>query len=357
MASQRVQNNTGESKQSAASSLLRNARLAFQYLATELENLSGDIILRLSLTTKSVIFTTSSFATLSQRAASRPELQHIQQIGEGLQGAIFEQVGQALVMKKEKPGNENVASNLRHEYSLHSRVVAAFDRYAMSVGSEVLVPRLFGIILPSDTAFWQVNLHKFPEGYRSCTAVIQMGRILPLPKVIRRALVTQLYPYKDAVVDLEMTRSILHSPPNKHCLARTYLGRKDGYLTQEKFTLRNIPLYLKSMERFGLDTQSLAASMGKAYAIMHWGACINGDDIEFVLGSSAVRTQEQRLQHRAVHLFLLDFGQCEAVDLSGDVAAVYQAFKGAMVTGDNQLFIPHCKKSAQLFGAFRKALS
>lgn len=33
---------------------------------------------------------------------------------------------------------------------------------------------------------------------------------------------------------------------------------------------------------------------------------------------------------------------------------VYQAFKGAMVTGDNQCFIPHYSRSPVLFATFRQ---
>jgi hypothetical protein len=91
---------------------------------------------------------------------------------------------------------------------------------------------------------------------------------------------------------------------------------------------------------------------------MHWGAGVNGDDVEFVLGTSAVQGRGDEafdFQHRAVGFYLLDFGQCELIDLSEDPDVAYQAFKGAMVTGDNQLFIPHYQKSPELFAAFKKA--
>ncbi|POR31345.1 Uncharacterized protein TPAR_08444 [Tolypocladium paradoxum] len=359
MASRRVYNATDESTQSGASSVMRHAQLAFQYLeATELEHLPGDAILKRSLNINSVISTSSSFATRCQRAVSHADLQHIIQIGEGFQGTIFEQVGLSWVMKKEKPGNDTIPSNLRHEYSMHSDVTTAFDRYAESVGCNVHVPRLFGIIPTSDSAFWQEHLHKFPDGYRNRTTIVRMERILPLPKVIRRALVSQFYPRPTAtLLDAETTNRVLSDPPNKHCIARTYLGRDGGIFTKEKFSLRNFPLYLKAMERLNLDTESLAASMGKAYALMHWAACVNGDDVEFALGTSAVQNEEHSLdfQHRAIGLYLLDFGQCDAVDLSEDAAVVYQAFKGAMVMGDNQWFIPHYKKSPELFAVFEKA--
>jgi hypothetical protein len=138
------------------------------------------------------------------------------------------------------------------------------------------------------------------------------------------------------------------------------LGQTNGPINLDNETpLRNFPLYLGFMEEIGIDSLTLANEMGKAYAILHWGAAINGDDVEFVLGTSAVEApragqEPPDFQHRAVGLYLLDFGQCEAVDLSQDCDVVYQAFKGAMVTGDNQRFIPHNSTSPALFAAFKK---
>jgi hypothetical protein len=113
------------------------------------------------------------------------------------------------------------------------------------------------------------------------------------------------------------------------------------------------------MKALDMDTLVFAQEMGKAYAIMHWGAATNGDDVEFVLGTSALnrpaaRIDRSNVQHRAIGLYLLDFGQCEAVELTQDCDVVYQEFKGAMVMGDNQLFIPHVSKSPELFASFKK---
>ena len=184
-----------------------------------------------------------------------------------------------------------------------------------------------------------------------------MDRILPLPKVVRSALITQFYPSQGAPIDPQTLPNILGTVENKHCLARTYLGKEEGQvIAKERFSLRNFPLDLKSMERLGLEVASLAGSMGKAFALMHWGAGVNGDDVEFVLGTSIVPGPgdgELGHQHRAVGFYLLDFGQCDLIDLSRDPEDVYQAFKGAMVTGDNQLFIPHYRKSPALFAVFK----
>lgn len=41
------------------------------------------------------------------------------------------------------------------------------------------------------------------------------------------------------------------------------------------------------------------------------------------------------------------------VDLNEEPEHVYQLFKGAMVTGDNQSFIPHYATDPELFAAFK----
>ncbi|CAM1503609.1 Fc.00g012000.m01.CDS01 [Cosmosporella sp. VM-42] len=122
--------------------------------------------------------------------------------------------------------------------------------------------------------------------------------------------------------------------------------------------LRNFPLSLRSMEEAGVDVEELRTSMGKAYALMHWGACFNGDDVEFVLGTQKVdiprhlQAEGSEVEHFVTTLYLLDFEQCEAVDLSQDKEIVYQIFKGTMVTGDNKDFIPRLTESTELFETF-----
>jgi hypothetical protein len=221
--------------------------------------------------------------------------------------------------------------------------------------NDIRVPQLHGIVDEGSTQFWQDNIAKFPEGQRQKGTLVRMERILPLPKVIRKALVVHFYPWKGGVVDYAKVDAIVAETPNKHCLTRTYLG-KDKWAYTESFSLRNLPLCLESMERLCLDVTGLATSMGKAFAIMHWGAGIDGDDVEFVLGTSPEQGDEIAAfdsQHRVVQLYLIDFGQCAKVDLSGDVEMVYQKFRGAMVMGDNQYFIPHYRKSPGLWGAFK----
>ncbi|KAK0612580.1 hypothetical protein B0T17DRAFT_511761 [Bombardia bombarda] len=342
MASRRELNATDETAYSVGSETRQHVDLAWRYLqATDLASLP----LQPSLSGHSP-------------AIGRPDLQEIIEIGKGLQGAVFEQVGKSLAMKKEQSNNATLRTNLLHEASLHRSVYNAFAKYDVVIGSEVKVPQLFRIILDTDT-FWDENLSKFPTEYRQPGTMVQMERILPLPKIIRRSLIVQFYPNNGVPLDANSVDEILNETANKHCLARTYLGRKTGPISSSRgFSLRNIPLYLDAMLKLELDVKGLATAMGEAFAIMHWGAGVNGDDVEFVLGTSALKDESQGgaldFQHRAVGFYLLDFGQCDAVDLEEDEKDdVYQAFKGAMVTGDNQLFIPHFQRSRDVFESFR----
>ncbi|KAK4442730.1 hypothetical protein QBC34DRAFT_443925 [Podospora aff. communis PSN243] len=354
MVSRRGLKTTDETADSVGSETRQHADLARRYLqATDLASLPPTTVLKRSLAVRCIVSTPSSFAVRYQRAIGRPDLQEIIEIGKGLQGAVFEQ---PLAMKKEHGHNVNLPTNLLHEASLHRSVYDAFAKYDV-IGSEVKVPQLFRTILNTDT-FWDENLSKFPAEYRQPGTMVQMERILPLPRIIRRSFIVQFYPNNGVPLDADSVDEILHETANKHCLARTYLGRKTGPISSSRgFSLRNIPLSLDTMLELELDVKGLANPIGQAFAIMHWGAGVNGDDVEFVLGTSALEDESQGgalgLQHRAVGFYLLDFGQCDAVDLEDEKDDVYQAFKGAMVTGDNQLFIPHFQRSRDIFESFR----
>ncbi|KAH7176496.1 hypothetical protein EDB81DRAFT_897786 [Dactylonectria macrodidyma] len=355
MPSRRELNSADESAVSVSPSIAQAARLTMQYLeATELEQMASPTILHRSLTVRSVVSTTSSFAQRFQRASTRPDLQEIVQIGQGLQAAIFEQVGLPIVLKKETPGNESRPSNLQHEFQIHLNVHGAFERYDGTVGSNILVPRPFNIIFTTQDEFWNDRLGKFPVNYRQKTNIVEMERILPLPKIIRQALICQFFPRPNQdTIDPTLLGDLLNNPANKHCLVRPYLGQSHGVYKADTFSLRNFPLYLRDLEALRLDVKDFANCMGKAYAIMHWGAGADSDDVEFVLGSSVIEDNgSSDFHHRKTGIYLLDFGQCVSVDFAQPSHVVYQAFKGAMVTGDNQKFIPHYNRSPELFREF-----
>lgn len=304
-----------------------------------------------------VIRTASSFAVGEQ-----PPGELATEIGKGLQGAIFERVGHTLVVKKEHMENARSAQNLKNEFAVHQRVHASFQHYAPLLGCCVSVPRPVRLVTSDEGHIHRSIVEALPNDVQSSSDVVEMERVLPLPKTIRRALIERFYPEKseDHAVSPTVVQGVLGLVPNKHCLVRPYVGMGSKTYTQAHFSLRNFILSLQSLRDLGFDVEGLATTLGKAYAIMHWGAHVDGDDVEFVLGSSTTDSpdsQEASLQSREISLHLLDFGQCEMVDMSSDPQVVYQAFKGAMVTGDNAYFIPNHRLSPGLFQAFVEAYS
>jgi hypothetical protein len=125
-------------------------------------------------------------------------------------------------------------------------------------------------------------------------------------------------------------------------------------MSKENFSLRNFPLTLDAMGELGLDMKPFATAIGSAYAIMHWAANITGDNVKFVLGTSISKT-ENDIQHRAVHMYLLDFGQCDEVNMDEDQDDLFQALKGSMALEQNQLYLPHPKHSPALYEAWKTA--
>lgn len=334
--------------------------LTTQLEASELSLLPNQVLLSSALALGTVITTPSSFTRCNHENHHENHHERVQ-IGHGLQGAIFEQATELLVLKKEHPGNSMRPSNLAREHIIHTGVNKAFNQYANQVGCAAVVPQVFSLIRPGSEKWSTIEMAaQFPEQYREGTALMEMERILPLPKVVRKALLARFYLGEDnnTVEDMAMAAAadeMLTDTPNKHCLVRTYLGRKSGKGTREPHFLRNFPLYLDSMLDLELDVAVLADEMGSSFAILHWGAETNGDDVEFVFGTELLPgSSSETLQSRKMGFYLLDFGQCDSVDLSQDVATVYQEFKGAMVTGDNQLFIPNCLTSPSIFEHFRK---
>lgn len=351
-------NTTDESEDSITSSQVRDAGIVVRYLkATELEAASSDVVLQRSLTVRSIISTTSSFPIRFQRALIDPELQSMREIGQGLQAAIFEHVGHEPVMKKEHPRNARTANNLINEFVIHQLVYDAFQLHGPGLECNISVPRPMTLFTTENVQSYQDILDKLPKEFQTSSNLVQMEPVLPLPKVIRRALIDKFYPRDgDVSIDTNTLHRVLNHLPDKDCLVRPYLGMRNKTYAREDFSLRNFILDLPSMQQLDFEVEELSETLGRAYAIIQWGAHVDGDDVEFVLGSSTTIgpdfNEGPSYQHRMVDLFLIDFGQCEVVNMDSDPQVVYQAFKGAMVMGDNAYFIPNYRHTPNLFMAF-----
>lgn len=289
-------------------------------------------LLRRTLSVKSVISTTSSFAERLNRAQGKAahERRDYRIIGVGTCGTIFEIPGTELAIKKGQDKhamwNDFRLTNIVH-YSIQDTrevVQAAFP--------ETTIPRsphCSDFWLPESNDYWQANLPRFPRSHRTIGAAFQVDRILPLPQPAREALI-RLY-FDEAA---EIQEEALNDVENSDCLVRVYLGENE---TQAQAlgcydSLRNFPLRLNMMEDLQLDRVALASEMAIALATIHWKARIDAMDAEFVLGSS-VETQSEKRQsfdedtlpsevhpmyfnQRSVHVWVLDFDKSSRIKLT-----------------------------------------
>ncbi|KAL2756562.1 hypothetical protein ACRALDRAFT_1092774 [Sodiomyces alcalophilus JCM 7366] len=345
-----------------------------RWVDEELAFLSEAEILRRALAPGSVIYTHSSYPSRVEYVIAQSGLQEIMEIGEGTQGTVFEMTGDNMVVKKEKPGNEQLWSNLYQEFTVHINVATAFLRYRDLNQYSVMIPQPAYYIPKHCDRFWDGLEDKFPEGHRSRSNAMVMERVLPLPKRIRTALAAHFHPpmANGNPVDPATVKRIVEDVPNKNCLVRPYLGRHAARRRTELRSLRNFSLTLPDMEALGMDVNDLAERLGKTFAIMHWGADADGNDVEFVLGtcllppassddgptpsSAPASALEQAVQAREVNLVMLDFGRCNSISLQNQPATVvYQLYMAAMGSRTTGLYIPHPRHSPRLFSVFRRA--
>lgn len=318
--------------------------------AADLEDLAPSLVLQQALKVGSVITTASSFANqLNYYEQFGRCTRSYHEIGSGIQGTVYERRGDKHVTKEELPTNQG--RRLFEEFEMHGLVKDNFDRYGPLAGCNVRVPEVYESIQGMYTKAY--FLPGFPENVRHLRKIMEMDRILPLPKVVRKALIEIFYPDRADARDEHVVTRILSERANKHCLARVYLGKETVAMSKESFTLRNFPLTIKSMCDLGLDVESFAKMIGSAYAVLHWGARMTVDDVEFVLGTSTTTT-DGGIHGREVDMYLLDFGQCARVYLfKQDKKDVFQAFKEAMVLPRNQMYLPHPRRNPKLYGIWK----
>lgn len=215
------------------------------------------------------------------------------QIGRGLQGVILERLAFDLVVKQELPQNAAMTCNLRREFALHQMVYTGVQTYGrrLEIDCRVTVPGAHTFL---EAASSISKLHPLLSDGQQTDSVL-MDRVLPLPKLIRQALLDEFHPRaygnthlgeKAAVIE-----NTLSAVPDKHCLVRPHLGESSNKYTTG-FSFRYFTIDLVDIQRLEVDVYELTFTLGKAYAIIHWGVH-NSDDVEFVFGSSLVDKEEQ----------------------------------------------------------------
>jgi hypothetical protein len=205
-------------------------------------------------------------------------------IGDGQSAVVCHRPGREIVVKIARP-RFYFQGELWPEFLVHNRVYHALLRQGALL---CRVPMAFEYVSPDNHHWWQRHQALFPADVSVPSAALVTERILPLPKTTRTALVRMYCPQHLQQSD------VLADPANRDCLARVYLGKRRARDTPlvwttrgTGFSLQNFPLHLDQMIELDLPVCVYAMAMAETLAILHWDANVDGNDIEFVLGSEA----------------------------------------------------------------------
>ena len=236
---------------------------------------------------ESFISTTSSSAGRLNKAHETTSTT-LEVIGRGTCGTVYEIPGVDRVLKLGSPARKNIwwdflATNTAHNVFTTCEPLFKLSRYFQDDVSIPRVPRGFEFHTYKDTAFWNDLTKKLPADENMPRSGFIMERIPPLPEEIRRALITLFFhPSEQAVALASVNKE------NSACLIRPYFG-KNAQPDVEYDSLWNFELHLNQMTQFGLNTKRLVKEMAIGLSVVHWQACLDGRDIEFVLGISDER--------------------------------------------------------------------
>ncbi|KJZ80575.1 hypothetical protein HIM_00425 [Hirsutella minnesotensis 3608] len=302
--------------------------------------------LKRMLSLHSVVSPASS--AVRRHAAALTEKKTFTKIGAGACGIVFCQQGQSLVMKLAKAGYHD---DLWNDFECHLAIQAEFERYKVA---DIKIPSCQAHVPADDPVFFNCHPGLSEAASSLCqvpTCAIITERIWPLPEKTRKLLI-------DRFCAAKLLEEAHADPANNDCLVRPYLGSYRGKTGGLFFSLRNFKLHLNQMIDIQLDVEALARRMGVAMALMHWAAKMDARDVEFVLGSSALKAQPaselqklakekphqyigppsrllEDLFHRTTELWILDFNQVRPITL--DDAGIALAVEAATI---NDPYIP-----------------
>ncbi|GKU12388.1 unnamed protein product [Fusarium langsethiae] len=333
---------------SVKSMAINTLRIASQpFTEQEINNSTPEQILQRMLSTTSYISTTSSLATKHQRAKEIPNsVRFFEELGKGQCGTVYGFMGSSTVVKL--ANHEGKHEELGTDYRMHTRVHEATREHDPDHEISARLPKVYAFIGP-ESEFWNECGLLFDTQVKVRGYGLESERIFPAPLPVREALVDALLP---PVIKRDRDK-FLAQPENKNCLVRMYLGRRYTTKVQGKvrnLKLQNFPLHVNEMEDLGLDTGHFARLMANTLAIIHWGAKVDGNDIEFVLGSSPVQTKtptskeletlklwkmakacDLQFTRRTMEMWILDFNQCSPV---GDDEAAIDKMVRAFIYND-----------------------
>ncbi|KAJ5455296.1 Protein of unknown function DUF3669zinc finger protein [Penicillium sp. IBT 31633x] len=286
-------------------------------------------MLRQTLSVRSIKSNSSSFIERTERTKCAQSAALVV-IGRGTCGTVFEVPGTESAYKK--GSDKDALWNDANLTNIACRAVTETKTCLQEIFPHVSIPRVpvvTGWISGNELEdWWRQNLSRFPEetqmGY-----LFEVQRIFPLPRSSREALIRLYFP-------TEMHHSAYEDPDNKACLVRPYLGqrRREWEFSSPALSLQNFPLYLDQIEELQLEAIQFAEEMAIGLAIIHWKACLDGMDMEFVLGRAMTNGELPTVvgnfktvepfgipatdpERRQVHLWMLDFDKADRLDLNG----------------------------------------
>ncbi|KAI4290203.1 MAG: hypothetical protein L6R35_000526 [Caloplaca aegaea] len=287
-------------------------------------------LLKRTLSTRSVISTTSSFASRMQHTASKssPNPIDFRNIGLGSCGSVFEVPGTQMALKKGS-SLDSLWIDFCLTNTVHNAILDVATVLQMAFPNCALprTPLCYGFQLADDCDFWTNEmLRRFPSSHREKQPIFQVDRIRPVPKAARDALIEYYF-------DEDIVATAKQDPDNKDCLIRLYLGERESVQQRDSAydTLRNFPMRLNMMEDLDLEVLEYATQMAIGLATLHWQARVDGMDVEFVLGSSAARglgkqrgftdvsTKPHKVEpinfkRRRLHLWMFDFDKATKIE-------------------------------------------
>ena len=277
------------------------------------QKLTAESLLSRLLSTKSTISTASSFAQAQQDAVYQPESRKFFSIGEGRLGRVYDWIGTARAAKICMRSDD---IELRIEAAVHKLICDTYDLLVRGKAPVTFhVPKFYNLLV-DDAAkkWWAENGTQFPADDKSKAiqghTLLLSERILPLPKVVREALIDTYFKEADRAAAKQ-------NPLNRDCLIRVYLGSQR---TRFQYgILRNMPLTLAQMHILNLPLDDFASAMATALAMLHFGAKVDAHDVEFVLGTQPYAWKFTpavvNFRDRYLQLWILDFNQCGEVTM------------------------------------------
>ena len=108
-----------------------------------------------------------------------------------------------------------------------------------------------------------------------------------MPQPVRHVLAQKYIGGRGPQDDEKFAASLLNAiNTEQNFLVRPFIGRRrlpPSARPMRNFSLRNFPLHLDQIEELGLPVNDYAMAMADTLAFLHWGAVVDGKDVEFVL--------------------------------------------------------------------------